>query len=444
MEMLDEGGVLAIIEPSGFLYNQHALPFRQTFFARWRVREVLDFVSVRGMFKKGEADPKIVVVIAEANKPAPDARLLHAVFRRNGRATAEQGFDIDYYDLYWFRNEDAERSRDIWRANLLGGSRVCKLIERLWAFPTLRDYADHLGWDYGEGYIAGLKGISRPAEHLIGKPLLPTSALSKGGIDASALDTVPDRPIKDTKTARRFTPPLLLIKEHQDLHHDLWNGHYLTYKHEIVGLAAKKRDLDRLRTIKAWLDREGAVLQAYAAGISARLFTQRATANLSADILALPYPENENLDLSANEHIVAEDIVEYQRDFIRLGTGSAVMRTVPTEALAKFDKVFTTQIKAVYSRRPLRTLESQRWSGAICKAYVFGDGSADWSDADQLRGKLDALLRERRGTNLTITRITRLYDQGFLFLLKPDRHRFWTRSIALRDDVLADLRAQGF
>jgi hypothetical protein len=237
-----------------------------------------------------------------------------------------------------------------------------------------------------------------------------------------------------------------LIKEHEDLHHDLWNDHYLAYKNEIVGLAAPKQDLDRLSAINGWLDRERAVLQAYAAGISARLFTQRATSILSDDILSLPYPENQDLDLSANERIVAEDIVQYQRDFIRLGTGSAVMRTVPREALVVFDGVFTTQINAVYSRRPLRTLDIQRWSGAICKAYVFGDGSVDWSDADHLRGKVDALLRERRGTSLTITRITRLYDNGFLFLLKPDRHRFWTRSIALRDadDVLADLRAQGF
>jgi hypothetical protein len=188
------------------------------------------------------------------------------------------------------------------------------------------------------------------------------------------------------------------------------------------------------------------VLQAYAAGISARLFTKRATAILSTDVLSLPYPENGDLDLSANERIVAEDIVQHQRDFIRRGTGSAVMRMVPPEALAEFDKVFTTQINAVYYRRPLRTLEIQRWSGAICKAYVFGDGTVDWSGADHLRDKLDALLRERRGTNLTITRIARIYDQGFVFLLKPDRHRFWTRSIALRDadDVLADLRAQGF
>ncbi|RKF22745.1 SAM-dependent methyltransferase [Altericroceibacterium spongiae] len=446
MDMLAPDGVLAMVEPAGFLYNQNALTFRHGFFGRWKAREILDFVSVRGLFKKGEADPKIVVVIAEASKPEPGSRLLHAVFRRNGRATAEQGFDIDYYDLHWLANADAERSRDVWRANLLGGSRVHNLIERLRDYPTLKDFAAKHGWDFGEGYIAGLKGISRPAQHLVGKPLLPTSALSAQGLDTAFLDTVPDRPIKDTKTERRFTPPFLLIKEHENLYHGLWNGHYLTYKHEIVGLAAPKTDLDRLEAIETWLRRENIVLRAYVAGISARLFTQRATAILSADIFALPYPEDEDLDLSRNERILTEDIVEYQRDFVRLGTASPVMRRAPDEALDAFDEVFTTQLNAVYARKPLRALECQQWSGAICKAYVFGDGVVDWSDANELRDRLDALLHERRGAGLTVTRITRLYDKGFVFLLKPDRHRFWTRSIALRDadDVLADLREQGF
>jgi hypothetical protein len=394
-------------------------------------------VSVRGLFKKGEADPKIVVVIAEAKPPSDDARLLHAVFRRNGRATAEQGFDIDYYDLYWLSNATALSSRDIWRANLLGGSRVHDLIQRLRSYPTLRDFAQRYEWDFGEGYIAGKKGISRPAAHLVGKPLLPTQALSASGIDSYAISTVPDQPIKDTKTAKRFTPPFLLIKENEDLHHGLWEGEYLTYKHRIVGFAAKRDDLHRLKAIETWLRREDTVLKAYVAGISASLFVQRATAILGADILALPYPEEEDLDLSENERIVAADIVDHQRDFVRRGTDSALMRQVPHDALTQFD--------AIYGRNPLRAVECCQWPGAICAAYVFGDGAVDWSDADQLRKKLDALLHERRGSGLTITRITRLYDQQFLFLLKPDRHRFWTRSIALRDadDVLADLRAQG-
>src|SRR3546814_19582737 len=110
------------------------------------------------------------------------------------------------------------------------------------------------------------------------------------------LDTVPDRPIKDTKTERRFSPPLLLIKEHENLHHGLWNGHYLTYKHEIVGLADPKTDLHHLAAIDAWLEREGPVLRAYVAGFRARLFTQRATAIVSADIFDLHFPADTDVD----------------------------------------------------------------------------------------------------------------------------------------------------
>lgn len=446
MQMLSTNGILAMIEPAGFLYNQNAMSFRQGFFKRWRVREILDFVSVRGLFKKGSADPKIVVVIAQADEPGTEDSLLHAVFRRNGRATAEQGFDIDAYDLHWLRNTDAMVSRDAWRANLLGGPRVRKLLERLRTFPNLLDYARKQGWDFGEGFIAGAKGISRPAGHLVGKPLLPTQALSERGLDTHFLDRVPDVPIKDTKTPARFTPPLLLIKEHQDLHNGLWTDHYLTYKHEIVGLAAPVADLPKLAAIKTWLDRESVVLRAFVAGISARLYTQRATAILGADIFAIPYVENGDLDISGNERILAEDIVEHQRDFIRLGASSRVMGYARPEILTRFDEVLLAQINAVYPRKPLKILPGQRWPGAICQAYVFGDGEVDWTGANELRDRLDSLLKERRVGGLSVTRITRVYDRNFVFLLKPNRHRFWTRSIALRDadDILADLRAQGF
>lgn len=446
MAMLMPGGVLAMVEPSGFLYNHHALPVRRSFFARWRVREVLDFVSVRGLFKKGEADPKVVVVIAEASEPDPEGRLLHAVFRRNGRASAEQGFDIDYYDLHWLQNSEAMASETIWRANLLGGHRVRAFIDRLRDYPNLKAYADEQGWDVGEGYIAGLSGESAPADHLVGQPLLPTSALSASGLNADEIITVPDRPMKRPKTAARFTPPLLLVKEHEDLHHGLWNDHFLAYKHEIVGFAAPAADRPKLAAVETWLRRESVVLRAYVAGVSARLFTQRATAILGADIYSLPYPETQDLELSANERIIAADIIDYQRDFIRLGSASPAMQKVSDRALDDFDDVLVGQLGAVYARKPLRVLDAQRWAGAVCKAYVFGEGEVDWSGAEMLRDRLDALLRERRGSGVTVTRITRLYDRGFVFLLKPDRHRFWTRSIALRDadDILADLRGQGF
>ena len=56
------------------------------------------------------------------------------------------------------------------------------------------------------------------------------------------------------------------------------------------------------------------------------------------------------------------------------------------------------------------------------------------------------LLREQRGSSLSVTRIARVYDDRFVLLLKSDRLRHWLPSTALRDgdDMLADLREQRF
>lgn len=447
MTLLADDGVAAMIQPAGFLYNLHAGPFRRTFLARWNVRELLDFVSIRGLFKKGHADPKVIVVVATTLTPTANSKVLHAVFRRSGRATAEQGFDIDYYDLHWVDPRSATQNVDVWRANLLGGGRILDFLTRLRRYRTLRDYATTRGWDFGEGYIAGKKGTSNPAGHLIGARLLPTQALSALGIDATQLEDVPNQPIKRPKSASRFTPPMLLVKEHQDLHNGLWSNHYLAYKDKIVGFAAPATDLPQLSAMQEWLSQNSAALRAYVAGISLQLFSQRATTIGSADIYALPYPEERSLDLSDNESLLIEDLLAYGRDLVRKGGDSAVLRSRADEerSLPDFAAVFCGQLNTVYPSSPIRPLEPYIWAGVICQPFVFGSGNIDWTGVAELRGKLDVLLRESRGSSLMVTRIARIYDRNFVFLMKPDRLRFWLRSVALRDadDVLADLRAQG-
>jgi hypothetical protein len=303
-----------------------------------------------------------------------------------------------------------------------------------------------MGWNIGEGYIAGQKGISKPADHIVGQQLLPTNALTAQGLNESAFTKVPAAPIKDPKSKARFTPPMLLVKEHEDLHHAMWEKNYLTYKHEIVGFAAPLKDVKRLRSARHWIAANANALQAYIAGISIRLFTQRATAIASADIMALPYPEGGSLDLSHNEQVLIDDVVRYGRDFVRRGSDSDLMRTDAGGGLQEFTDVFLSQINTVYPKNILSALAPQRWPGLICQPFVFGEGKVDWTGVDELRGRLDSLLHDQRGSSISVTRIARIYDQNFIFMLKPDRLRYWLRSIALRDadDVLADLRSQGF
>ncbi|AMN39041.1 HsdM family class I SAM-dependent methyltransferase [Rhodoplanes sp. Z2-YC6860] len=446
MQMVAPGGVLSMLQQYNFLYNQNSLGFRQNFLKTWDVREVLDFISVRGLFQKGGADTKVIVVLAGAEAPPKDRKILHATFRRSGRADAEQGFDIDYYDLHWLPRELALSNDSIWRANLLGGGRVLTLVDRFKGMRSLAAYAESLGWDYGEGFIEGQKKVSRPAAHIVGKPLLPSEALTVDGIDTSEITVAAKKPIEGPRSEARFTPPMLLVREQMDLPHIVWEKSYLTYKNKIVGFAAPKEQLDKLKKVDQWLSREAAALRAFAAAVSVRLFTQKATTLSGADILALPYPEEGTLDLSENENIVIRDIVDYQRDLVRLGEDSAAMLLNGLKSVPSFAETFAAQINAIYKSPALKPLPPRSWPGVLCAPFVFGNGEVDWTDDEQLRGRLDALLQNKHGTDLHVTRIARIYDGNFIFLLKPDRLRYWLPSIALRDadETLSDLRAQGF
>lgn len=446
MGMLAEGGVLSLLQQYNFLYNQQSRGFRHKFISNWDVREVLDFTSVRGLFHKGGADTKIVAVVAEAAKPPADRKILHATFRRSGRADAEQGFDIDYYDLHWLPRQLVLSNDGVWRTDLLGGGRVLGFVDRLRKFRTLGEYAKAQGWDYGEGFIEGQKGNLLVAEHITGKKLLPSDALSDSGIHRDQITTVQATLFKSAYTSSRFTPPMLLIREHMDLPHDVWTDHYLTYKDQIVGFCAPPTGIHHLKAAASWIETASKSLRAYAAGISTRLFSRRATALSASDIFCLPYPETATLDLSPNEQVLVDDIVDYQRDLIRLGEDSAAMKESGHAAIPAFNDVFTSQINAIYKNNQLHALEPQMWPGVICQPFVFGKGRVNWSGVDELRGKLSALLYEQQRTTLHVTRIARIYDGSFIFLLKPDRLRYWLRSVALRDadETLADLREQGF
>lgn len=446
-EAMADGGTVSMLQQYNFLYNQNSLALRRGFLERYWVREILDFVSVRGLFQKGDADTKVVVVVAQ-KKPRPhNATLLHATFRRTGRIDAEQGLDLDYYDLHVVPYETALSNDRLWRANLLGGGRALSLSTRLAKERTLREFASQQkDWDVGEGFIVAKSVARKSASHLFGKSYLPSFALTDKGIDATQIKTLSEKMFRSAYTAARFTPPMLLVREQMDLPHALWEGDYLTYSQQMVGFCAPKDDLAKLQQIDRWMTIEKRTLKAYVALTSPRLFAQKATALQADDIYSIPYPDGRSFDLSDNERLVVDDIVDYHSDLIRLGESSPAMRKVNDSELDDFAQVLTEQINAVYGK-PQYGLRGQfTWSGAVCHAYSFGDADVVWDGVEQLREHIATLLRQQSRQHLTITRMCRIYDGKFVYIVKPDRLRYWLRSVALRDgdEILADLRAQGY
>jgi hypothetical protein len=446
MEALQPGGVLSMIQEYNFLYNQKSLGFRQSFFASWDVREILDFISVRGLFQKGGADTKVVVVVAEAQPAPPKREILHATFRRSGRTDAEQGFDIDYYDMHWLPRKLALENDGVWRSDLLGGGRVLTFIDRNKRHRTLKEFAKQSGWEVGEGWILGNPKDGRPSKHIDGKRCIEPEMLTDSEISVLPENKVPNRPIQWPRRPEIYTPPILLIHKHEDLAFGVWNKSYITYQHTIVGISAANGNRDALQKAASWLAKQKRSLQAIIAVSGTAALASRATPVLSDDILQLPFPQDEKLNISQHEKIIVDDIVDYYRNLVRLGENSDAMKKPGVPALPDFNDVFTARINAVYKKNKLRARAPQAWPGVVCQPYVFGKGEVDWSGAEELKDKLNNLLKEKKG-NINITRIARLYDGNTgIYLLKPDRLRYWLRSVALRDadETLADLVEQGF
>ena len=173
MEMLVRGGVLSMVQQYNFLYNQLSLDFRRKFISRWDLREIFDFISVRGLFQKGGADTKVIVVVAEAHPPPKNRQILHATFRRSGRADAEQGFDIDYYDMHWLPRDLVLKNDSVWRADTVGGGRVLAFIQRL---RKLKTFGNTRLSAIGILAKGGLK-VTRVSDrwpHITNKPWLPS------------------------------------------------------------------------------------------------------------------------------------------------------------------------------------------------------------------------------------------------------------------------------
>ncbi len=177
----------------------------------------------------------------------------------------------------------------------------------------------------GEGFIVGNR--SRTAEHLTGRPWLPTSALNSERIDPADISTVTDTLFEAPRKPELFEPPLVLIREHESLPLAYWDQSPLTFKAQIVGIHAPRRDRDAHEQFFESLKRRVDRYRFCVALNGSKTLVDKATALVKSDIESLPYPENESdLDLTFWEQALAEDTLQYMAPYVRLGQQSELLK----------------------------------------------------------------------------------------------------------------------
>ena len=225
-----------------------------------------------------------------------------------------------------------------------------------------------------------------------------------------------------------------------------WDKGPITFKHEIVGIHAPASESGKHKACFDQLKKNRRFYQFMVLLNSPRALIARATAILKGDIESLPYPEDESeLDLTFWEEALIDDALGYLTDYVRLGQKSELLkRAADEETMTEYASLYCQLLGSLYDN--LRPADPVFLDGLTCQPFFFGDEPAiEWLGPD-CEEQLTNLVFEQTLPSLRTVRVVRFYHENVVFIVKPDRLRYWIRSTAIRDadDTLFELRQQGY
>ncbi len=458
MPLLTDGGTACLVQPASLLYNEKPATLRRSLIENWQVTQVLDFASISGLFETrkktspGAAATKVgvktVAMVMRRTSPSPDKPLLHATFRRTTLLNQRRVFEIDPQDLHWIPRDVAASEPRVWKANLLGGGRLLETYKTLTAEGTLGEHINRMkkrGWVCSEGLIeapviaegssnlkAGTERKHRP--EYADYDILETDALTDDGIDEAGIHKCGKEHFDRPRDDRLFSPPHLLIKEHESLPLALReSGDKLLYRHEIVGIATPAGDLPQLRIMYEALISLRPSMPFFAA-FGPRYLTGRQSAMLKKDILDLPFPEDGNLVFRGIQKHLRDDVIEFMIPLIKDTVETqAALSAAATEAQVKaFAKVFAGLLHSAHPG--FHAVAVHDLDSAWCAAFHSGKGTPKtFGDGEALRRHVDGLTSHDAGRALRTQRVVRLFSGDDFYIIKPKSRRYWLKSAAVRD-----------
>ena len=186
-KLLKKGGQICLIQPAGPLLYQSDLLFKKEVFGKYNLQQLIDFTFlVDKLWNKATVSTAAIFI---QNSPPDENKVAHLVLHRTKTNINRLYFEIDHYDFHFITKQEAVNNPFVWKANLVGGSRLVPLVKRLSGLSTLGNFLDEKeaeGWKAGEGFIE--KGKKNKADFITGYDYLPTKAFTKAGIDKTQID----------------------------------------------------------------------------------------------------------------------------------------------------------------------------------------------------------------------------------------------------------------
>ncbi len=432
MCLLKKNGKLCLILPTGpFLHSNQQDKYRNYFFKRYNVTQLIDLTFLKTLLFKG-ANIATVALFAE-NKEPDDKDVIHIVAKRTGASKEGTFFEFDSYDFFDVPKHLAQSDKRVWKCNLMGGSMVYDMINKFSKYQTFKDYLyqkKSLGWFYGEGYIKGNK--SRKADYITGQKYIVDRSFKDDGEWKTKIEDC--KGFEGPRDKELYEPPHLLIKrsigkEHfpMKLSYD-----YITFREGVVGIHCPKESIQDLYNIQEYIIKNNNMLRLMIVACSSRAGgTKSVHTHYSEDFWGLPYEPN--LSLTNNEKIIISDVSKYIIPYFDSTQSPISDNIAEPNSLLDFGRLYCQHLNVIYEKNGERYMPAFYYEGENFFIYVMDFTNTNPSFRQIIsKDDLDAILNFKAG-NYIVRRTARIYTEKRIIMIKPKQIRFWMKSIALRD-----------
>jgi type I restriction-modification system DNA methylase subunit len=135
----EKQGKLCFILPSGpLLYSDDSVGVRKSLFSTYNVSQIIDFTFLRRVLF--QATVATLAIFVEYRQPT-EKHVWHIIAKRTKQSKERYYFEFDHYDFHKVPKELVTDKINVWKCNLLGGLRICDIIDRFSKIkPKLKDY----------------------------------------------------------------------------------------------------------------------------------------------------------------------------------------------------------------------------------------------------------------------------------------------------------------
>lgn len=463
MQMVKPGGLLCLLlKSSSLLYTTNGQKYRKQFFQENKVHQIIDLtlLSQNDVLWSGYK-PDVSAIFVSNEKPDFEKNILHLVVRRTPSTRVRRFFEIDNYDFHWVPYAVALEDDFVWKCNLLGGGRLYGLVKRLRSYPTLRDFVERRKWAMSVGYRTSDDTLKPQSPNINSKLTLPTEWLTEDGIARFDFENELSKHFHQTGIEKIYDAPHILIKTNIGNNHSIPMWYFpntdITFREEIIGIAAFQENEQELNHFFAFLKQENDLFRAFLISTSPKCLVYMNTDVQAKDIYNLPVSENldDGIVLKISEKLVLQDVLKYYQYLIRRPESAAAFHPITSKnfhkRLSQFGTLFCESLNALYAKndKQFRLVESGYIHNRefIYTAFQYDDKSDNRTTEikDLSSEEVENLLTLDKG-HVRFQRILKIYKKDYVCFIKPNQLRYWLDSIAFRDadGVINDLFENGY